>query len=178
MGNVGIPKLDKSAFDDPNMPVEERQYIALMQTLGGQGMPLNLDAWDGYPASRDRVTQMLADAGANTITLAGDTHNAWAFDLSDIRQRPVGVEIGTPAITSPGMESYMPGTPDELAAAMQAASPGLVSVDVSNRGWTEVTLTPKATLSRWHFVSSVLDRRFTVRSSGALTCLHGARRFS
>ena len=178
MGNVGIPKLDKSAFDDPNMPVEERQYIALMQTLGDQGMPLNLDAWDGYPACRDRVTQMLADAGANTITLAGDTHNAWAFDLCDIRQRPVGVEIGTPAITSPGMESYMPGTPDELAAAMQAASPGLVSVDVSNRGWTEVTLTPEATHSRWHFVSSVLDRRFTVRSSDALTCLQGARRFS
>lgn len=178
MANVGIPKIDTGAFDDPKMPPEERQYIALMQELGDQGMPLNLDAWDGYPACRDRVMQMLADAGANTITLAGDTHNAWAFNLSDTRQRPVGVEIGTPAITSPGMESYVPGTPDELAAAMQAASPGLVSVDVSDRGWSEVTLTPQATRSRWHFVSGVLDRRFSVRSSDALTCLHGARRFS
>lgn len=46
MGNVGIRKLDKRAFDGPNMPAEERQYIVLMQTLADQGMPLNLDAWD------------------------------------------------------------------------------------------------------------------------------------
>ena len=46
MGNVGISKLDKRAFDGPNMPAEERQYIVLMQTLADQGMPLNLDAWD------------------------------------------------------------------------------------------------------------------------------------
>ena len=72
----------------------------------------------------------------------------------------------------------MPGAPDELAVALQAASPGLVSVDVSSRGWTEVALTPKAMDSRWHFVPSILLRRFTVRSSDALTCLHGARRFS
>ena len=72
----------------------------------------------------------------------------------------------------------MPETPDELAAASLAASPGLVSVDVSSRGWTEATLTPKAMHSRWHFVSSILHRRFSVRSSDALICLHGARRLT
>jgi hypothetical protein len=32
--------------------------------------------------------------------------------------------------------------------------------------------------NRWHFVSTVLDRRFDVQSSPELVCLAGERRFS
>ena len=40
-----------------------------------------MDAWDGYPASRDRVTQGWVDAGVrNPVVLTGDVHAHWASD--------------------------------------------------------------------------------------------------
>ena len=91
MANVGIPKISESALAEGDMS-EQRKNTAFLQALGAQGMPLNLDAWDGYPANRDRIAQMLADKNANTVALAGDTHNAWAFNLRDSKQRAIGVE--------------------------------------------------------------------------------------
>ena len=178
MGNVGIPKLSQSALADSGMSEQRKKYTAFMQALGAQGLPLNLDAWDGYPACRDRIAKMLAEAKANTVALAGDTHNAWAFDLNDSEQRSIGVEVGTPGISSPGMENYLPVPGEELVQALKDASPGLVDVDTSRRGWSEITLTPQAMRNRWHFVSTVLDRRFDVQSSPELVCLAGERRFS
>ena len=160
------------------MTQEQRQYIAFMQALGAQGMPLNLDAWDGYPLCRDRVKAMLSRDKTNPVVLAGDTHNAWAFNLLDHSERPLGVEIGTPGITSPGMESYLPVPAEDLAAALKAASPELSAVDTSQRGWSEISLSPQSMSNQWHFVSTVLDRRYEVSSSDAIVCVKGMRRFS
>lgn len=178
MSKVGIPRMDPAALDALDLPESERGYIDLMQVLGAEGLPLNLDAWDGYPVSRDRVTTMLKETGANTVALAGDTHNAWAFNLHDAKGQAIGVEIGAPAISSPGMEDYVPMTAQALAKELKATSPGLVDVDVTQRGWAEVVLTPQQMRSRWHFVSTVLDRRFTVTTSEEAVCLAGQRRFA
>jgi alkaline phosphatase D len=121
---------------------------------------------------------MLKETGANTVVLAGDTHNAWAFDLHDAKGQAIGVEIGAPAISSPGMEEYVPMTAQTLAAELKATSPALIDVDVTQRGWAEVVLTPRQMRSRWHFVSTVLDRRFTVTTSEEAVCLPGQRRFA
>ncbi len=178
MSRVGIPRLDQAALAELELPQQERDYINLLQAMGAEGLPLNLDAWDGYPVSRDRVTAMLRQSQANTVVLAGDTHNAWAFDLRDADGVAIGVEVGTPGISSPGMEAYVPMTADALTQALKAASPALVELDVSQRGWTEVVLSPREMRSRWHFVSTVLDRRFTVTTSPDQVCAAGKRRFT
>jgi len=40
-----------------------------------QGLPFNLDAWDGYPANRDRVFSAIKSYANNVVVLAGDTHS-------------------------------------------------------------------------------------------------------
>ena len=60
MGSVGIPSIPIDNIARGEMTQEQRQYIAFMQALGAQGMPLNLDAWDGYPLCRGRVKAMLS----------------------------------------------------------------------------------------------------------------------
>ncbi len=178
MGSVGIPSISADDLAGTEVPEELRQYIAFMQTLGVQGMPLNLDAWDGYPLCRDRIKAMFSRQNSNPVVLAGDTHNAWAFNLLDDHAQPLGVEIGTPGISSPGMESYLPLPAADLAAALRAVSPELSAVDTSQRGWSEVSLTPQSMSNRWHFVSTVLDRRYEVSSSKPMVCRRGSRRFS
>ncbi len=43
---------------------------------------VSMDAWDGYPASRDRVVRSWVDAGVrNPIVLTGDVHAHWGSDV-------------------------------------------------------------------------------------------------
>ncbi len=56
----------------------------------------------------------------------------------------MAVELGTPGVNSPGLETYLATEPDVLARAMQDASSELYAVDTAQRGWSEVVLTPEA----------------------------------
>jgi alkaline phosphatase D len=66
-----------------------------------------MDAWDGYVASRRRITQGWLDAGVrNPVVLTGDVHAHWASDLKldydDPTSRTVGAELVCSSITSGG----------------------------------------------------------------------------
>lgn len=68
---------------------------------------VSMDAWDGYPASRSRITRGWIDAGVrNPVVLTGDVHTHWAGDLhedyADPTGTPVGSELVTTSITSGG----------------------------------------------------------------------------
>ena len=174
MGRTGIPNL---TLDLEGKPKEYVDFVRRLQSLEKLGLPFNLDAWDGYPASRQRVFEQLISHASNPIVLAGDTHNAWAFNLADDNGRAVGVEIGTPGISSPGMESNSATTPEKLAAAFKHASTELVDLDTVHRGWAEVTLTPSQMTNQWHFVDTILQRDFNVTSSQVHVCQAGQRKF-
>ena len=136
-------------------------------------LPLNLDAWDGYPAARDRLLAAAQRAGANLVTLSGDSHNAWAFDLTH-GGRPAGVEVGGHSVTSPGFESYTPAIPDDIrVAALRAASPQLRWANTRDRGYATVALTPERVTADWHFVSSVRSHDLALSSSHRMTATRG-----
>ncbi|MFE4329314.1 alkaline phosphatase D family protein [Streptomyces sp. NPDC056831] len=66
---------------------------------------LSMDAWDGYPASRDRILKGAGAAGIdNLMVLTGDVHVGYGFDLKkdfdDPSSRTVGTEIVATSITS------------------------------------------------------------------------------
>ena len=73
--------------------------------LAQPAIPYNLDAWDGYAAARETVLGMARALDKNLVSLAGDTHNAWASDLKDLSGNAVGVEFATSSVTSPGFET-------------------------------------------------------------------------
>ena len=140
------------------------------------GLPLNMDAWDGYPAARARVYEAALDADANLISLAGDTHNAWAFDLDHGGQK-VGVEFGGHSVTSPGFEGYLPQiAPEDIAKAMVERNPELQFMDSSQRGYMAVELTPGSATSEYRFLSSVKQKGAGVVGTRRISTLAGARR--
>lgn len=177
MGQLGIPQLTKEQLDTIALPAWARANVEKMLQLAPFGLPLNLDAWDGYTASRERVFKLLKDYQCNGVVLAGDTHNAWAFNLSNATGDPVAVEVGCPGISSPGLESYFPLPPEVLARALKDASPQLVALDTYRRGWANVTLTPTALKSCWRFVDTVLSRDYSVTESVPLVCIAGDNAF-
>jgi len=141
-------------------------------------LPSNLDAWDGYPAARERLFALLSAHATNPVSLAGDTHNGWAFNLTNQKGEAVGVEWGTPGVSSPGLENYVPLPPNEMQELLKGASPELVACETSQRGWTQVTLTPEAATAQWRFVSSVTTPTYQTSAGEVLVAPRNARKFA
>jgi len=63
---------------------------------------LNLDAWSGYAAERQRVYDAIRASGARTVVLSGDSHMAFVNELHDGQGR-VAVELSTSTLTGPSL---------------------------------------------------------------------------
>lgn len=159
-----------------NTPKFIKERVQAGAAAAKAGLPFNMDAWDGYPAARDRLLAAAREADADLIVLAGDSHNAWAFDLDHDGER-VGVEFAGHSVTSPGFESYLPSlSPDRIAGELVAANPQLKWADTSHRGYMALELTPQRATSEYRFLSSIRDKGAGVISTKRLTTLAGQRR--
>lgn len=140
------------------------------------GLPNNLDAWDGYPAARSRYLKSAQAAGANLVNLAGDSHNAWAFDLAE-GGTPAGVEFGVQGVTSPGYESYLRGVDPKLVAqSLTDANPELKWCETSGRGYLTLSLTPDAAQCDWYFLDTIRARSTRIAMSQSARVRHGTNR--
>lgn len=141
----------------PDAPARNRDRIRAGVAAARAGLPSNFDSWGGYPAARRRFLGQAQAAGANLVCLAGDSHNAWAFDLAQ-DGKPAGVEFAGHSVTSPGYEGSIGVDPKSVAAALVAASSELKWCDTSRRGYMAVTLTPDRASCDWLFVDTVTRR--------------------
>ncbi|HCM0912171.1 TPA: alkaline phosphatase D family protein [Vibrio parahaemolyticus] len=135
-------------------------------------LPYNLDAWDGYYVEREKVYQLAKASSGNFVCLAGDTHNAWASELKDVSNNPIGVEFATSSVSSPGLEEYLALDPVAIAQ-MEYTLPHLVSelqwADIKRRGFMRVTFTADAAQSTWYLVSTIKDKKYQVTTKSAST---------
>jgi len=143
--------------------------------LAEQKVPYNLDAWDGYPAARDAVLAMARNQGKNLVSLAGDTHNAWAGNLTDASGQRVGVEFGTSSVSSPGFERALPLIANDLLSdGFLRMVDDLRYAETSKRGYAVVTLTPAEARCDYVEISTVLSRDYSARTAATLRVLPGA----
>ncbi|MBL0726164.1 alkaline phosphatase [Piscinibacter sp. HJYY11] len=148
------------------------QELAILQS---PAIPYNLDAWDGYPAARETVLRTARSLDKNLVVLAGDTHNAWASDLTDGQGNAVGVEFATPSVSSPGFEAIFPNEPPlALASALQELIGPLVYADTSRRGFMLITATRDALQAQLTYVDTVTSRQYGTTQGPTLRTLPGA----
>ncbi len=129
-------------------------------------LPYNLDAWDGYPAEREKLFSLLK--GKNTAVLAGDTHNAWNNDLLDGSGNRVGEEFACSSVTSPGFEGLFGDDPDTVKGIEQAFTlliDNLKYFDASRRGYVMVEFTAGAATASYRFVDTISSENYMVFES-------------
>ncbi|CCH35084.1 alkaline phosphatase D family protein [Actinosynnema sp. NPDC047251] len=85
----------------------QQVFFAERDRKEGPDKELSMDSWDGYLASRDRITRGWVDARVrNTVVLTGDVHAAYAADVkadwNDPASRTVGTELVCSSVTSGG----------------------------------------------------------------------------
>lgn len=182
-------------FDDPIYPEKDRSMLgskqlnwfegrlkntrAAWKVIGNQVMfsdldrsavspknPRNMDSWDGYPAEKQKVAQIIKDNDIrNIIFLTGDTHASWAFEVvadpmtKNQRQdyQPLALEFGTTSISSTNSNESMPDDSVKVREhALMQANPHLKFVNQRDHGYLLLTLTPTAAQADWYFVGTIL----------------------
>ncbi|HVF32728.1 MAG TPA: alkaline phosphatase D family protein [Acidimicrobiales bacterium] len=157
VNDVTLPLPAAAGLIEPLLP---NGYAAL------DGKILHDDQWDGYPAERERLVQGLqrraraGDGTARTLVLSGDIHSSWAFvgPHDPVTGEPAAVEATFPAVASKPMgRSRVPGAWRLLDASLRRLE-HVPWVDVTERGYGIVDLTPDtATVSWWFLQATASD---------------------
>lgn len=139
------------------------------------GLPFNFDSWGGFPIERERLLASALSAGANVITLSGDSHNAWGQNLS-AEGRAAGVELATHSVTSPGFEFLASGVdPLKVAQAMRGANAGLYYANTHQRGYTSLMLNRDRAIGQFHFLRTIRERSTDIVDTHRVQVVHGRR---
>jgi alkaline phosphatase D len=159
MGPAAYAKATASLTDN------QRARLKRMEVAAQRRLPWTLDMWDGYPADRQRLYEIVKQARANCIVVSGDSHAFWANELYDAEEggRRVAVEFGTTGITSPGAEDSLKTIPyGELVARHNRE---VLWNDQKAKGFVLLTLTRTDAKADFVAVSSIVEKDFT---AGAL----------
>jgi alkaline phosphatase D len=112
------------------------------------GIPINGDAWDGYPAERDNVLQHINTNNIENFTvITGDVHTSWAFNLEDNGDH-LGVEFVTPSVTSPG-------APFNGGGILTIENPHIKFVELTKHGFFILDLNQQRIQADWFFVDQI-----------------------
>ncbi len=177
MGSIITPKAASIDWLGPDAPDYSKRRFTNSLAATKAGLPFNMDSWGGYIAARERLLGAAQSAGANMIVLAGDSHNAWGFDLAN-KGRPAGVEFAVQGVTSPGFEGSLRGVkPEVLASALVAENREMKWCDTSKRGYLTVTLTRDSARCDWHLLDTVRERSLAMTTRSA-TVARGRNRMT
>lgn len=105
MARTHHPELPKDRVQAlaATLPESAAQRLRELARMGELDLPLYLDPWDGYPRARENFYRRCREEGVrDLLVLTGDSHSFWLNQLFDDQSRPMGLELGTTGVTSPG----------------------------------------------------------------------------
>lgn len=144
-----------------------RPLADLTGLLPADGMPVNVDQWDGYQYDRRQLIEHLAGHEVpNTVFLTGDVHTSWAFDVpSDAgtypASRTVATEFVVASVTSDNIDEII-GAPPRTASlaaeqALIAANRHLKWVELDSHGYSVLDVTAERVQMDWYYVADRED---------------------
>lgn len=117
----------------------------------------SMDSWDGYPAARERVMEVVKSNDiTNLVVLTGDVHASWASNLKEDYSNPnsktVGVEFVGTSITSGGNGADKRADTDKILAQ----NPHIKFFN-DYRGYVRCTVTPEQWRADYRVVPFVTE---------------------
>lgn len=177
MGNLMMPDVEIDPMLRLFLPRQAKRRLRISRAQHEARLPLDFDNWGGFPAARSRLLQAAQAADANLVVLSGDSHNAWAFNLSE-NNEPAGVEFAGHSVTSPGFEAYLPMSPARVLSVLSDVSPELKWANTSQRGYMSIDITPERVSSVWVFMNTITSRSAESAASATQTLGYGRRTLS
>jgi alkaline phosphatase D len=136
--------------------------------LPEDGLPYNVDQWDGYTADRHELFGFLADHGiTDTVFLTGDIHSGWACDLPlDAGTYPASQSVATEfvgtSVTSNNLKDITGSPPRTTSlaveAAIQAANRHVKYLNFDDHGYSVLDVTSRRTQMDYYVIGDRADR--------------------
>lgn len=118
------------------------------------------DAWDGYPACRERMLQALVDTKAsNPVFVGGDIHSYWTTDLRTASAGPESEVVATEFV---GTSVTADSPPYDVFAKILPLNPHVKYFESRAHGYVSVEVTPQQMLTKYQAISDRTDRNATV----------------
>lgn len=137
--------------------------------LPSDGLPYNVDQWDGYTRDRRELFDHIRDQGLRDVVfLTGDIHSGWACDLPyDPATYPLGdsagVELVCTSVTSNNLKDIT-GTPPRTSslaveAVIQTNNRHVKYLNFDDHGYSVLDVTPERVQMDWYVIGDRADRR-------------------
>ncbi len=167
LARVVAPNLDEPQFERlrAGQPESNEDLLDMLTGYGRLELAANMDAWDGYPAARERLYALADAAGArDLLVVTGDTHVFWQNRLANAAGEPMGVELGTSAISSPrGFYQLGPEATVRFDQLVMEQNDSVVWADGRYRGYVRLTLRRDRARADYVTVSDVESAIYRVR---------------
>ena len=143
---------------------------ALAALLADPKMPESFDNWGGFGAEREQVLTAAEAMDLNLLSIAGDSHNAWAGQLTTNDGSVVGHEFAAPGISAPGY--------DQVNQLLDVASvddlyhtliDDILYADFTSKGFLDLAITRTEAVGTFHYVDTVFTEDYSPFSSDPIT---------
>lgn len=136
--------------------------------LPEDGLPYNVDQWDGYTADRRRVLRFIEDRHIqNALFITGDIHSGWAAEVPyDTGNYPLGgvgaVEFVCTSVTSNNLKDIT-GTPAHTTSTaveqtILANNRHIKYLNFDDHGFSVLDLTAKRAQMDWFVIGDRADK--------------------
>ncbi len=136
--------------------------------LPDDGLPYNVDQWDGYTHDRTEVFNFIKNHHVeNALFITGDIHSGWAADLPyDVGSYPLsgsaGVEFVCSSVTSNNLKDIT-GTPSRttslaVEAVILANNRHIKYLNFDDHGFSVLDLTAKRAQMDWFIIGDRADK--------------------
>ena len=120
------------------------------------GTAFNADQWDGYPAARRRLIDILAGRpGGGVAVLTGDIHSSFALELAGPGGEPVATEVVVPSVTSGSLGQRLGPVADVAFDKLVGNEEAIRWSDLFEHGFAVVEATPARLAIEWWHVDSI-----------------------
>ena len=159
MAKVIAPDLSEHITEEDIISLEAQwdQARAFVE-FSKLGLPTNLDAWDGYPAARERFYDLARkNGGDGMIVVTGDTHTWWANDLTTKDGAAAGVELGVSSVTSPSpyRPEFLGGKGADYALLTNRENQDVRYLSGASHGFIDLTINRDTARAVFHAVDTI-----------------------
>jgi alkaline phosphatase D len=131
--------------------------MAQLDRQVGPGQRFWTDGWDGYPAARRRLLDVIAQKKpANPIVVGGDVHSFWVADLKPDFDDPQSPTVATEFVGT-SITSQL-NRPQADLDAFRAENPHIKYADLTRRGYLRLELTPAQAVAELRGLEHVRTR--------------------
>lgn len=144
------------------------QVIFSYLNWGHETFNINLDSWDGYPVEREKIkSHIISNTMENVIFITGDTHSAFAFEVTDqpfseynqlTAEGAFAIEFGTTSINSGNSDEMYPTDSvieHEKKITNSPINPHLKYANLRDHGYMLLSLSPERAKATWRFVDRI-----------------------